>query len=333
MRGKAWIKIAQTLVPSVRERKSVVFPESSLRHRPAFLSTIRFKLMAEYTTAYQDQNGRPQLRQSTVAFFDIPSPSDAWTSSAAAIDSQHLLDRIVAAIEDSRDFVRQSFPDSELAKAGHCEVRLFSEILAFGNPFDRNVADPAVTIWSTIRCAQRYQLRMALSGYFLRGVLTQGAICLTDEIIFGNALVEYCQLKSKASIVPRVILTEPLRQLVHKPVSIVTDQTSIDARDSIYRDVDGWWFLNYLAAAWEGAEVNWALIEHHKESILKSFSSTTRDDVLPKFDWVCRYHNLFCQWHRDAPGYLDRYGIACADEESIIVRLSDAASWKSHTVA
>ena len=52
-----------------------------------------------------------------------------------------------------------------------------------------------------------------MNGYFLRGALTQGPICLTDEIIFGRALVECYQLESKASIVPRVILTEPLSEI------------------------------------------------------------------------------------------------------------------------
>ena len=213
--------------------------------------------MPEHSTAYLDQAGRPLLRQSVVAFFDILGFSEASTSSAAAIDSQHVLDKIVAAIEDSRDFVRQSFPDSELAEADHWGIKFFSDNLAFGYPFDSNVADPATTVWFIIRCAQRYQFRMAMNGYFLRGALTQGPICLTDEIIFGRALVECYQLESKASIVPRVILTEPLRQLVLTPGLSDADQSSLDARDSICRDVDGWWFLNYLEAAREGSEINW----------------------------------------------------------------------------
>ena len=109
--------------------------------------------MPEHTTAYLDRAGRPLLRQSVVAFFDILGFSEASTSNATAIDSQHVLDKIVAAIEDSRDFVRQSFPDSELAKAGHWGIKFFSDNLAFGYPFDSNIADPATTVWFIIRCA------------------------------------------------------------------------------------------------------------------------------------------------------------------------------------
>lgn len=275
--------------------------------------------MPEPATAYLDPAGRPKLRESVVAFFDILGFSEASTSSTAAIESQHVLDKIVAAIDDSREFVRQSFPDSELARAGNWGIKFFSDNLAFGYPFDSEVAEPNATAWFIIRCAQRYQLGMALNGYFVRGALTQGLLCLTDEIIFGKALVECYQLESKTSIVPRVILTEPLRKLM-----IAEDLPDAPhAKYSICRDVDGWWFLNYLDVARDGANINWEYIERHKQSILNSLSTTTRHDVLPKFGWACRYHNVFCHWHRDAPGYSEQYRVSRVDEHSTISRISD----------
>ena len=74
------------------------------------------------------------------------------------------------------------------------------------------------------------------------------------------------------------------------------------------------WTVGGFSITWtrlvRGRQINWDFVEQHKESILKSLSSTTRHDVLPKFGWACRYHNVFCHWHRDEPGYLDRYRIA-----------------------
>ena len=89
------------------------------------------------------------------------------------------------------------------------------------------------------------------------------------------------------------------------------------------RDIDGWWFVNYLQAAHEANGINWSFIERHKQSILESLSNTTRHDVLPKFGWACRYHNVFCHWHREAAGYSDRYRIERIDEQSTICRMSD----------
>jgi hypothetical protein len=221
-------------------------------------------------------------------------------------------------------YVRQSFPNDDIAKPDRWAIKIFSDNLAFGYPIGEQHADAVTTAWFIIRCAQRYQLRMALNGYFLRGAISQGPVCLTDEIIFGSALVECYQLESKASIVPRVLLAEPLRQQVLESSTSNPELLSADAQDSICRDVDGWWFLNYLDSAREGSRMNWSFVEQHKEGILKSLSETTRHDVLPKFGWACRYHNVFCHWHRDASGYSDRYRIQRVDEQSTICRLSDA---------
>jgi hypothetical protein len=93
--------------------------------------------------------------------------------------------------------------------------------------------------------------------------------------------------------------------------------------NAICRDVDGWWFVNYLQAAVTPTGVDWSLIEQHKLSVLESLSKTTQHDVLPKFGWACRYHNVFCHWHRAAAGYAERYRIDRTDEQSTIYRLSD----------
>jgi hypothetical protein len=273
---------------------------------------------------YLDATGRPQLRESIVAFLDLLGFSEASTASAPVADLQHVLDKIVDAIEDSRHFVRESFSESEIARAGNWAIKFFSDNLSLGHPIDDKIADAATTAWFIIRCAQQYQLRMALNGYFLRGGLTKGPVCLTEDIIFGSALIECYKLESQASIVPRVILSEPLRKLLVPSSSSAADQLRPDCRDSICRDVDGWWFLNYLDAARDGAAINWDFVAQHKESVLQSLSTTTRHDVLPKFGWACRYHNVFCHWHRDAAGYGDRYRIARADEQSTILRLADA---------
>ena len=162
---------------------------------------------------------------------------------------RRVLDKIVAAIDDSRDFVRASFPDSENVQPNSWATKFFSDNLAFGYPFGEQTDDHASTAWFIIRCAQRYQLRMAMNGFFLRGALTQGPICLTDEIIFGSALIECYLLESKTSIVPRVVLAEPLKEVVLASYRADSKRFAPGADQAICRDVDGWWFVNYLQAA------------------------------------------------------------------------------------
>jgi hypothetical protein len=280
--------------------------------------------MSELPTAYLDDAGRPRVRMSLVGFFDILGFSHVSTSCATTEQSQRVLDKIAAAIDDSREFVRQAFADDQSARANRWALKFFSDNLALGYPLDEKKGDYASSDWFIIRCTQRYQMGMAMNGFFVRGALTRGPICLTDEIIFGSALVECYQLESKASIVPRVVLAEPMHQEIMKLFRSESGRMPSDVREAICRDVDGWWFVNYLQAAQGSRGVEWELIERHKASILESLSQATRHDVLPKFGWACRYHNVFCHWHRDDPGYMDRYRIDRADEQSTIFRLRDA---------
>ena len=153
-----------------------------------------------------------------------------------------------------------------------------------------------------------------------------GQICLTDEIIFGSALVECYREESKSAIVPRILLSGPLWKILSESLRVDAAAFSSEERNLVCRDVDGWWFVNYLQAAREADGINWSFIERHKQSILESLSHTTRHDILPKFGWACRYHNVFCHWHREAAGYSDRYRIERIDEQSTICRLSDLNS-------
>lgn len=281
--------------------------------------------MAE-TNTYLDAAGQPLLRESVVAFIDVLGFSQMSVASTNQAEAQQVLNKISAAIEDSRHFARQlaaeqgAAQDAELQ--GRWSTKFFSDNLAFGYPLGESVEQQMAGAWFIVRCAQRYQLKMTLNGYFVRGALTKGLVCLTDEIIFGSALIESYQLESKTSIVPRIVLAKPLQELL-----LQSHQTKAGlfarAPQAICRDVDGWWFVNYLDAAIQDEAVQWPLIAQHRASILESLSHTTRHDVLPKYGWACRYHNLFCHWHRHDPGYSDDYRVHRSDEESTMLRLAE----------
>jgi hypothetical protein len=280
--------------------------------------------MAPTSSAYIDSAGRPQLRPSIVGFLDLLGFSQRVTSASRSGDSQQLLDLIASAISDSRNFVRQVMIDSSAENPTGWAVKFFSDNLVLGYAFEESGQNQASAAWFVIRCSQQYQLRMALNGMFLRGGLTCGPVCMTDEIIFGSALIECYELESKASIVPRVLLSEPLVKVVRDSYELADSGLASDARESICRDVDGWWFVNYLQAAIREKHVDWSVIQRHKQNILESLTSTTRHDVLPKFGWACRYHNMFCHWHCDDPGFDDRFRIHRDDDRSAICRLGDA---------
>lgn len=278
--------------------------------------------MGREKSPYRDKSGRSVLRNSITGFIDVLGFSQISTSAMSLEESQHILDRIATAISRSRACVRETFQDSPFAGPDRWALRFFSDNLSFGIPVDfDDLASEEAALFG-IRVAQHYQLHMALSGLFVRGALTMGAICLTDEIIFGHALIETYRLESRVAIVPRIILTEPLRERVSVPKTVETS-TFLDAANDICRDIDGRWFVNYLQATVGPNGVDWPLVEQHKACVLNSLSSTTAHDVLPNYGWSFRYHNVFCHWYRHDQGYSERYRIDRIDEQSTIDRLGD----------
>src|SRR5215208_8326572 len=105
--------------------------------------------MSDFRAAYVDAADRPQLRDSIVAFIDILGFSEMSTTSASLEESQRILDRISAAIDDSRDFVRQAISARVSPIDSRWITKFFSDNLAFGYPFD-DAADRATTAWFII---------------------------------------------------------------------------------------------------------------------------------------------------------------------------------------
>lgn len=280
--------------------------------------------MASPATAYLDESGRPRLRESVTGFLDVLGFSNSVLSAAEEGQSQQCLDRVATALDDSRAAVRNSIPLPPNAESGGWAIKVFSDNLLIGNPCDQPGNTATATMF-VLRCVQHYQLQMSLGGFFVRGGLTIGPLCVTDDIIFGKALIESYQLESKSAIVPRVVLTEPVFAAAMSHIRSDAGGSSQGDRELLCRDIDGWWFVNYLHAAVGPQGVDWKKVELHKASVMESLSRSARHDVLPKFGWVSRYHNIFCYWHRDDPGYSDQFRIKRVDEESAIERLSSSS--------
>ncbi len=268
---------------------------------------------------FVDPSGAPLLRQSVTAFLDILGFSQLCSLDTDIVESQELLLSIDNAIREAVAVVEQSLSADDEIIFRNGVAKFFSDNLLYALAFE-DETKIATSAELVLRLVQQYQLRMALNGFFIRGGITRGPICVTEQIVFGNALVESYLLESKASIVPRVIICRELYQSLRSLAA--TKQDSL-ASDYLCRDVDDWWFVNYLDAATQNGCVQWDLIHRHKERILKALCGSHRHDVLPKFGWLTRYHNMFCNWHRDTPGFSSDYRIDRTDEQSIIHRWTE----------
>jgi hypothetical protein len=120
------------------------------------------------TCAYLDERGRPRLRESITAFLDVLGFSHTVMTAAEAGQSQQCLASIVAALNDARTFVRESMSGPRLADPQHWAIKFFSDNLLVGYPFDNPTTAPAAAMF-VVQCALRYQMQLALSGFFVRG--------------------------------------------------------------------------------------------------------------------------------------------------------------------
>src|SRR5262245_12028897 len=114
----------------------------------------------ESATVYMDEAGRAKLRKSIVAFLDILGFSNSIRTTAETDDSQLLVDRLLEAINDSRQYVRQSLAQEFADYPKTWELKFFSDNLVVGYAFEGNDVSPELAARFIIRCAQRYQLRM-----------------------------------------------------------------------------------------------------------------------------------------------------------------------------
>ena len=121
-----------------------------------------------------------------------------WLTSLSAAESKALSEAVTSFCA-LRQFELAWLFDSQLVCFPELQAQLGEVVL--------NYCRAQQAAQFAIHCVQRYQLHMALSGFFVRGAMSLGPICLTDEIIFGSSLIESYVLESKTSIVPRVILT------------------------------------------------------------------------------------------------------------------------------
>ena len=80
-------------------------------------------------SGYVNGDGHPQLRLSIVGFLDIMGFSQAIQNAARQADAQHLVDRIVTALTDARDYVRRSLAGEFESLPPDWGVKFFSDNL------------------------------------------------------------------------------------------------------------------------------------------------------------------------------------------------------------
>jgi len=138
------------------------------------------------------------------------------------------------------------------------------------------------------------------AGILLRGAVTFGDICISEQRVFGPALVSAYELESKYARYPRVIVSPHLFHELKVNSLLVASHHDLNTEMSFIRHMlrqgdDGMWFIDYARAIepeLDEPEMYRTFLETHRALIIKrarQFKSLST--VLAKYLWLANYHN------------------------------------------
>ncbi len=244
---------------------------------------------------YDPQN--VEMIDSVVCFVDILGFQSLVNQAVTSGSGNDFLKRIHNSLKGARE---ELVPYSnDLAS-----VKVFTDNIVVGWPI---WDDSESELGRAFMGFARYQLELALSGFFVRGGISIGEHYMDEETVFGPALIESYNLESKVAVYPRVILSELAKRRVQEHMRYYGIPANSPQHLHILKDSDGQWFVNYLYVLLQSGEnhLRSRLVQH--KQIVEEKLEEYKDDskLLDKYGWVANYHNYFCEnYVENSEGYI-----------------------------
>ncbi len=234
---------------------------------------------------YFDSNDQPCLEESVIVVADVLGFSALVGEAFETKKELEQLGRIHSALEKA---ARNVSGPSEGAK---WFTKFFSDNVVIGYPFI-GFGNGRFEFPQACHSIGRFQIELALMGFFIRGGIAVGRIHMSDNLIYGQILEELKQAEKRASS-PRVVL---LDSAVDHMISLCPDRGGL-LRDILWNDTcDDSVFVNYLYPLGARNDDNRGdgMLKHKEyiESNLKIHRGDNR--VVQKYNWLLKYHNRFC---------------------------------------
>lgn len=245
------------------------------------------------------KDGKPVHLLSYCAFLDILGFSAKIRESYKVKKGNSLLRDFYSIFQERLEKIRSESESSLLY------FKTFSDNVLLAYPrYSHDMEEEfAFIMWSL----RDYQYQMALKGMFIRGGLSIGPLFVSDDNVYGDALIEAYELESKIAVYPMVILSDTVKKLVGHHVGYYTGEDAPQKRDVLV-DAEGRYFINYLTESIlemdDGDEIDGDSLAIHKKRIqegLKLYVNNTC--VYAKYSWLAAYHNFFCDSVSYLPGY------------------------------
>lgn len=238
------------------------------------------------------------FQPSLCAFLDVLGFREVIETAYSEKNERHLLKDISDALNTATEEIKSFGEQTSMAS-----VRFFTDSVIVGYTYWTKEAN--VELGHLCELLAHYQLTMACKGFFIRGGISIGTLACEGDIVFGDALLKAHRLEAVEAGNPRVILDANLRDSIERnfPSASEIDRNTWKAR--LMRDVDGYFFVNYLSATYEQRHdprygmVLWPSEERimtHRMQVEQHLNNARpRPKVWAKYFWVANYHNSFCE--------------------------------------
>ncbi|HQR06475.1 MAG TPA: hypothetical protein PLN21_06620 [Gemmatales bacterium] len=246
---------------------------------------------------YINDDGKPTLKKSVVAFIDILGFKDLSKGVANQADSGELLQTVHSALKEARQHID---PDTSKTIGEQYLGQDFSAISAFtdniviGHPID---TDGEMELGSIFDDLSRFQLKMALKGYFVRGAIAVGDLYMDEFVVFGGGLVEAYEGESILAFNPRIVLTRSAMEFVDLHLLYYGSMPHAPQNIDLLKDSDDNYFVSYLEAVIgaDDGQIDSLSLNAHKERIeSKLIEYRKQPKIWNKYFWAATYHNYFC---------------------------------------
>lgn len=237
---------------------------------------------------YFDADGKPIMEQSAVALVDILGFKERMRAAHENGTEQEELEWLNQKLQNAHSHI----DDPSGVK---WRMKVFSDNVIVGYP--SLVADSvrfefSQACWNMVHL----QLQLARDGLFMRGGIAVGSIHIGDNLVFGHLLNELAEAEKRASY-PRIILLQSAEHFVDARPDIKANGRYTN---SVFVDENNARYINYLYPVCnrrdsEGVEI--LLI--HKDNIESNMERFGENpDILQKYIWAAKYHNLSCRQSR-----------------------------------
>ena len=182
-----------------------------------------------------------------------------------------------------------------------CKVKIFSDNIIIACRLTGKIDIDLKKINSAITLISAMQIvGMEMYHYLFRGGATIGDLFVDDVMVWGNGLVRANELECSLAVYPRIIIDNPVLELLKKDKDITDGDFD---KYAVTLDADNMYYLDYLKAYFKLSAASKYRTEFIKENYIYYSESLTNeiDKVRQKLSWQVSYLEKYTNAKKEEP--------------------------------